>query len=154
MLEPLIGNFERLTTLLEQERQALKKRDPVELEEASRQVEIVLNDIRQLDGARQAICLQIGKSLGVGEAALNLQELDRALGGGTGLLEYRQRLRTRIEEAERSNRENQATFRGVLVATEAMLRVLKEGAQGQVASYDRRGFRQTGPSYHFLSKQF
>ncbi|MBF0294367.1 MAG: flagellar protein FlgN [Magnetococcales bacterium] len=153
-LEPLIGCFERLKQLLERERHSLNARNPADLEESARQIDVLLNEIKQLDGARQAQCLRMGRELGVGELALNLQDLDRVLGGDTGLLAYRQRLRAAIDVAERFNRENQAIFRGVLVATEAMLRVLKAGAPGQTASYDRRGYRQAGPSYHFLSKQF
>ncbi|MEO5331036.1 MAG: flagellar protein FlgN [Magnetococcus sp. YQC-5] len=154
LLEPLIGCFERLLHLLEQERQALKTRNTLQMEEMARQIEEVLFEIKQLDKARQVHSTRMGQALGLAENAMNLKDLDQAMGGETGLLEFRHRLRTRIDEADRSNRENQAIFKGVLVATEALLRALKEGTQGPAASYDRRGFRQSGPGYHFLSKQF
>ncbi|MBF0428437.1 MAG: flagellar protein FlgN [Magnetococcales bacterium] len=154
LLEPLIGCFERLAILLEQERQALKKRHLPSLETSARQIEDVLNEIKHLDTSRQTLSMRMGKALGLSKEAMNLKELDEAMGGGTGLLEYRQRLRERIDQADRSNQENQAIFKGVLVATEAILRTLKESTQGPAASYNRRGFRQSGPGYHFLSKQF
>ncbi|MBF0272173.1 MAG: flagellar protein FlgN [Magnetococcales bacterium] len=154
LLEPLIGQFERLMPLLERERLALKARNPEELEMAARQVEEVLMEIRRMDLSRQAQSQRMGQALGLAKDAMNLKELDLAMGGNTGLLAYRQKLRDRIEQADRSNRENQAIFKGVLVATETMLRALKGSAQGQSTAYDRRGFRQSGPSYHFLSKQF
>ncbi|MBF0339568.1 MAG: flagellar protein FlgN [Magnetococcales bacterium] len=154
LLDPMVGLFERLLPLLEQERMVLKARNPDELEVTARQVEEVLVEIRRLDQARQSQSQRMGQALGLSADALNLKELDKAMGGNTGLLGYRQKLRERVEEADRSNRENQAIFRGVLIATETMLRALKGSAQGQSPAYDRRGFRQSGPSYHFLSKQF
>ncbi|MBF0627913.1 MAG: flagellar protein FlgN [Magnetococcales bacterium] len=154
LLDPLIGLFERLTPLLEQERIALKARNPDELELATRKVEEVLLEIKRLDRSRQAQSQKMGQALGLAGDAMNLKELDKAMGGNTGLLAYRERLRQRIEQADRSNRENQAIFKGVMVATETMLRALKGGMQGQSTAYDRRGFRQSGPGYHFLSKQF
>ncbi|MBF0212306.1 MAG: flagellar protein FlgN [Magnetococcales bacterium] len=154
LLEPLIGLFERLIPLLERERIALKARNPEELEVATRQVEEVLFEIKRLDVSRQAQSQRMGQALGLAGDAMNLKELDKAMGGNTGLLNYRQKLRERIETADRSNRENQAIFKGVLVATETMLRALKGSTQGQSIAYDRRGFRQSGPGYHFLSKQF
>lgn len=154
LLEPLIGSFERLIALLEKERQALKSRKPEELEGTSIVIDETLQEIKRLDAARQSLSMRMGHALGLAEDGMNLKELDQAMGGGTGLLEYRVRLQTVIADADRSNQENQAIFKGVLVATEALLRVLKEGPKGSAPSYDRRGFRQSGPGYHFLSKQF
>ncbi|NGZ06544.1 MAG: flagellar protein FlgN [Magnetococcales bacterium] len=154
LLDPLIALFERLLPLLEQERLALKSRNPEELELATRKVEELLLEIKRLDQARQTQSYRMGMALGLTGETMNLQELDKALGGKSGLLEYRHKLRTIVEQADRSNRENQAIFKGVLVATETMLRALKGSTQGQATSYDRRGFRQSGPGYHFLSKQF
>ncbi|GAB0056863.1 hypothetical protein SIID45300_01178 [Candidatus Magnetaquicoccaceae bacterium FCR-1] len=154
LLDPMIGLFERLLPLLEQERLALKERNPEQLEIATRRVEEVLVEIKRLDLSRQGQALRMAQALGLKDDEVNLKELDKAMGGNTGLLSYRQRLRDSIERAERSNRENQAIFKGVLVATETMLRALKGSTQGQTTAYDRRGFRQNGPGYHFLSKQF
>lgn len=156
LLEPMIGLFERLSPLLEQERIALKARNPEELELTARKIEEVLIEVKRLDRSRQAQSSRMGQALGIASEAMNLKELDKAMGGNTGLLPLRQKLKERIEIADRSNRENQAIFKGVMVATEAMLRALKGGMQGEPASaYDRRGFRQSGgPGYHFLSKQF
>ncbi len=154
LLEPLILCFEQLMNLLEQERQALKQRNPEELERTAWQIGEVLGEIKRLDGSRQIQSMRMGKALGIEESAINLQALDQAMGGESGLLPYRQRLQKSIEEADRSNRENQAIFKGVLVATETLLRALKEGKQGSAPSYDRRGLRQSGPGHHFLSRQF
>ncbi|MBF0454213.1 MAG: flagellar protein FlgN [Magnetococcales bacterium] len=153
VLDPLIRLFERLHPLLLKEREALNARKPEVLEGASESVRATLEEIYKTDQLRQRLTARLGALLGLGPDQLSLKHLNEALGGDSGLPSYRERLTQAIQKAEVLNRENQAIFAGVLSATESMLRVLKEGNQGPVSSYNRRGDRQPGANFHFLSRQ-
>ncbi|MBF0446701.1 MAG: flagellar protein FlgN [Magnetococcales bacterium] len=153
VIEPLIRLFEQLGPLLTQERSALRKRDPEVLEVASEKIRATLEEIYKTDQLRQRLTTRLGARVGLGPGKLSLKHLDEALGGRSGLIPIRERLTKAIGVAEGLNKENQAVFSGVLSATESMLRVLKEGTQGPVSSYNRRGNRQSGSDFHFLSRQ-
>lgn len=153
ILEPLIQLFDQLKGLLLQEQEMLRKRDAEALESLSRRIAEHLVGIRNTDQLRQRLTAQLGKRLGMRADGLNLQLLDDALGGGTGLQEVRQRLKLSIHQAEEVNRENKAIFKGVLAATESILHALKDGTKGPVSSYNRLGSRQVGARFNLLSKQ-
>lgn len=153
VLDPLVRLFERLQTLLLSERDALKTRKPDVLEEASENIRATLEEIYKTDKLRQRLTTRFGAHLGLGPDKLSLTHIDAALGGNSGLLNAREQLTIAIQKADGLNRENQAIFTGVLSATESLLRVLKEGTQGPISSYNRRGDRQSGNNFHFLSKQ-
>jgi flagellar biosynthesis/type III secretory pathway chaperone len=153
VLVPLVELFERLHPLLIKERDALNTRKPAVLEDSSEQIRSVLEEIYKTDQLRQRLTSRLGMSLGLGPDKLSLKHMDDALGGGSGLIALRERLTDAILKAEGLNKENQAIFTGVLTATESLLRILKEGTQGPVSSYNRLGNRQTGSKFHFLSKQ-
>lgn len=152
-LNPMIKQFERLPSLLLRERDALKTRKPELLEKASEEVRATLEEIYKTDQLRQRLTARLGGHLGLRPNKLSLLDLDAALGGRSGLLPLREKLTAAIEKAETLNRENQAIFVGVLSATESLLRILKEGKQGPVSSYNRLGNRQSRGEFHFLSKQ-
>jgi flagellar biosynthesis/type III secretory pathway chaperone len=153
VLEPLIGLFARLHPLLLRERDALNSRKPDVLEDASEEIRATLEEIYKTDQLRQRLTARLGAHLGLIPSQYSLTHMDKALGGGSGLLPFRERLTKAIEEADVLNRENQAIFTGVLTATESLLRILKEGTQGPISSYNRLGNRQLGGDFHFLSKQ-
>lgn len=153
VLEPLTQLFDQLQALLLQEQGMLRKRDVEALEAISKQIAEHLSGIRNTDRLRQRVTTQLGKRLGIQLEGLNLNVLDEALGGATGLKDVRKRLLSSIQKAEEINRENQAIFKGVLAATESILHALKDGTQGPVSSYDRRGSRQVGSRFNLLSKQ-
>jgi flagellar biosynthesis/type III secretory pathway chaperone len=153
VLEPLIGLFEKLCPLLIKEREALTTRKPEVLEKASEDIRATLEEIYKTDQLRQRLTTRLGAHLGLGSDQLSLIHMDKALGGRSGLVKSRESLTQAIQKAEGMNRENQATFTGVLTATESLLRILKEGTQGPISSYNRLGNRQTGTDFHFLSKQ-
>ena len=154
VLEPLIELFEILRPLLLEEREALSSRKPDVLEKASEKIRATLEEIYKTDKLRQRLTARLGAHLGLGAEQLNLKFMDEALGGGSGFIQYRERLTTAIHSAESLNQENQAVFTGVLTATESMLKILKESTQGPISSYNRLGNRQSAANFHFLSKQF
>ncbi len=153
VLEPLIQHFEALAPLLEEERAALRAREVEKIGSLSQRIAQTLVDIHKIDQERQELTLVLGGRLGLSRENLDLSALDRALGGDSGLLQVRERLRDAIGKAEAGNRENQAVYAGVMTATESLLRALKEGAQGPPSSYNRLGSRQATSRIHFLSKQ-
>jgi flagellar biosynthesis/type III secretory pathway chaperone len=153
VLEPLIGLFERLGPLLMKEREALNTRKPDVLEKASEAIRSTLEEIYKTDQLRQRLTTRLGTHFKLGADQLSLQHIDEALGGRSGFRTLRERLTTAIKSAEVLNKENQAVFTGVLTATESLLRILKEGTQGPISSYNRLGNRHSGGSFHFLSKQ-
>lgn len=153
VLEPLIQRFEALPPLLVQEREALRARDADGITAISGQIAQNLLAIRRIDQERQELTLILGGRLGLPRDDLNLESLDRALGGNSGLLEIRGRLQDRVARAEAENKENQAVYIGVMTATDSLLRALKDGAQGPASSYNRLGTRQGGARLHFLSRQ-
>ncbi|HIJ83495.1 MAG: hypothetical protein HW380_3421 [Magnetococcales bacterium] len=151
---PLIELYQKLSRLLDQERQSLEKRNPEQMESLAAEIGRVLEEIQVCDQLRQKITRQLGARLGLSGARLNLQSLDQSLGGGSGLLPLREQLKAEIDKAEKTNRHNQAVFKGVLTATDSMLRALKESTQGPAASYNRKGARNaSGAKFHFISKQ-
>lgn len=154
VLAPLVDLYRGLSRILEQERQALEQRKPDLLESLATQIGQILEEIHASDQIRQRLTRQMGARLGLSGDRLDLQSLDQALGGNTGLLPVREQLKAEIEKADTTNRHNQAVFNGVLTATESMLRALKESAQGPVASYNRKGARHaSGAAFHLISKQ-
>jgi flagellar biosynthesis/type III secretory pathway chaperone len=153
VLEPLSGLFEQLQPLLLRERDALNTRKPEVLEMASEEIRATLEKIYKTDQLRQRLTTRLGAHLGLGADSLSLKNIDERLGGRTGLIHFRERLTKAIQSAESLNRDNQAIFTGVLTATESLLRILKEGTQGPISSYNRLGNRQSGSNFHFLSKQ-
>ncbi|MBF0109828.1 MAG: flagellar protein FlgN [Magnetococcales bacterium] len=154
VVAPLVELYKNLTRLLEQERVALEQRNPEAMEHLALQIGRVLEEIQAGDRLRQKITRQLGAKLGLAGDRLNLMSLDQSLGGNTGLLTLRERLKTEIDKADKTNRHNQAAFKGVLAATESILRAVKESTQGPVASYNRRGGRHaSGSRFHFISKQ-
>lgn len=153
ILEPLIQMFGKLQTLLLQEQEMLRKRDVEGLESFSGQIAEHLTNIRKTDLLRQRLTIQLGKRLGMRPEGLNLDRLDEALGGGTGLQEARKQLKSSIQQAEATNLESQAVFKGVLAATESILHALKDGTKGPTSSYNRLGSRQVGSRFNLLSKQ-
>ena len=153
VLEPLTQLFDQLQVLLLQEQEMLRKRNAEALEALAKQIAERLAAIRNTDQLRQRLTTQLGKRLGMPSEGLNLEVLDKALGGDTGLLEVRKKLLASIQKAEGTNRENQAVFKGVLAATESILHALKDGTQGPVSSYNRHGSRKVGSRFNLLSKQ-
>ncbi len=153
VLEPLIELFVKLHPLMMRERDAMNSRKPDVLEQASQDIRSVLEEIYKTDQLRQRVTARLGSQMGLVPSKHSLKHMDEALGGGSGLLPLRERLTDVIKKAEELNRENQAIFTGVLTATESLLRILKEGTQGPISSYNRLGNRQTGGAFHFLSRQ-
>ncbi|MEO5362173.1 MAG: flagellar protein FlgN [Magnetococcus sp. DMHC-8] len=153
ILEPLVQQFTQLQSLLLQEQEVLRQRDIDTLESLSGQIGEQLARIRSIDQLRQRVTTQLGRRLGLKPDEWNLEALDKALGGNTGLQELRQRLRQSIHQADGVNRTNQAIFTGVLAATESVLSALQGGPSGATASYNRLGSRQTNARFHLLSKQ-
>ncbi len=151
---PLVELYRDLSRLLEQERVALEQRKPELMEHLAIQIGRILEEIQASDQLRQKITRQLGARFGLAGDRLNLMSLDQAMGGNTGLLPLREKLKSEIEKADQTNRHNQAVFKGVLAATESMLRAMKESTQGPVASYNRKGARHaSGSRFHFISKQ-
>lgn len=153
ILEPLIQMFDQLQTLLIQEQEMLRKRDVGALEALSKRIAEQLAGIRHADQLRQRMTNQLGRRLGMQPVGLNLDMLDKALGGGSGLADIRKKLLLSIQKAEEINQKNQAVFKGVLAATESILHALKDGTQGPLSSYNRLGSRQVGSRFNLLSKQ-
>ncbi|MBF0422196.1 MAG: flagellar protein FlgN [Magnetococcales bacterium] len=154
VIDPLVDLYKGLSQLLEQERAALDDRNPELLEKLAGQIGRKLEEIHATDQMRQKMTRQVGARFGLAGDRLNLKSLDQSMGGNTGLLEVRERLKGAMEKAEAINRHNQAVFKGVLAATESILKAVKESTQGPVASYNRRGGRHaSGARFHFISKQ-
>lgn len=153
ILEPLVQQFDGLQAFLHREQDAVRRRDTDALETLAGQIGEQLARIRALDQLRQRVTVQLGKRLGMVAEGLNLEVLDQALGGNTGLQDLRKRLRESIHKADALNRENQAIFTGVLAATESLLAALQGGASGATASYNRLGSRRTNSRFNLLSKQ-
>lgn len=153
ILKTLVAQFDQLLPIMNQEEEAIKGRDPDRIEQLARDIAKHLKEIRDTDQLRQRLTIQLGKRLGLQPDGLNIEKLDLALAGKSGLMALRIQLKESIHRSEEANRKNQAVFKGVLAATESMLRALKEGTQGPSSSYNRRGYRRSGSRFHLLSKQ-
>lgn len=154
VVDPLVVLYGGLAKLLEAERKALDDRHPELMESLAGQIGRVLEEIQAADQLRQKMTRQVGARFGLTGDLLNLKSLDQAMGGDTALLGLRERLKGAMDKADRINRHNQAVFKGVLTATESILKVVKESTQGPVASYNRKGGRHASAvSFHFISKQ-
>ncbi|MBF0141373.1 MAG: flagellar protein FlgN [Magnetococcales bacterium] len=154
VVDPLVSLYKGLAKLLEAERKALDDRNPDLMETLASQIGRVLEEIQAADHLRQKMTRQLGARFGLTGDHLNLKSLDQAMGGNTALLALRERLKGAMDKADSLNRHNQAVFKGVLAATESILRVVKESTQGPVASYNRKGGRHASANrFHFISKQ-
>ncbi|MBF0124257.1 MAG: flagellar protein FlgN [Magnetococcales bacterium] len=154
VLADLMSQFERLLQRLEEERQFIRARQVEEMGQSSVAVTEILEKIRQVDRQRQELTAKMARQLKMKAGEITLATLDRELGSNTGLTEDRQRLLTLITEADRSNRENQAILKGVMVATEVVIRAM--GGQGQPElSYNRLGSKKNvvGNINNLFSKQ-
>lgn len=153
ILVPLTHMFDQLQALLAHEQEMLQQRNVEALEKLAVDIGDYLNKIRDADQMRQRMTIQLGKRLGMRAEGLNLDVLDDAMGGGTGLREMRKQLKSSIQKADETNQRTQAVFKGVLAATESILHALKTDSRGPTASYNRLGSRQGGSRFNLLSKQ-
>ncbi|MBF0158852.1 MAG: flagellar protein FlgN [Magnetococcales bacterium] len=154
VLAHLVRQFERLLQQLEQERQFIRARQVEGMNQSSVTITETLEQIRQIDRQRQELTAQMARQLKMKAGTITLETLDHELGRHTGLAEDRQRLLAVIAEADRSNRENQAIFKGVMIATEVVIRAM--GGQGQPdLSYNRLGSKKSGAAHfnNLFSKQ-
>jgi flagellar biosynthesis/type III secretory pathway chaperone len=154
ILDQLIQVFDRLTILLEEERKALKDHDAAQIAQLSRQIDEAWKAVGQLDGVRQQHTTTLASQTGLvasPSAPITLEALAGVL-PSSRLPDLRQTLRERIATVDQHNRENQAIFRGVRFAIEALLRAYQESTSKQV-SYNRLGRRQTSGKVHLFSKQ-
>lgn len=152
LLQALATRFQELPPLFAAERERIKTRDVAGMGESAQRIEGVLGAIRELDAQRLAITTQLAASAGLSDDQVGLTELDRALGGRTGLIPLRDRLRQLIQQADRLNQENQAVLRGVAEATEAILEIFRRSTN-QGVGYTRQGVQSRGERYTFFSKQ-
>ncbi|MBF0135572.1 MAG: flagellar protein FlgN [Magnetococcus sp. DMHC-1] len=152
VLESLVLQFDKLQEMLHTERDLIRKREADKIYALSEEIGTVLASIREMDEQRQEIIRVLAQSLGITPEGLDLTTLDRELGSRTGLLPLRDRLRAAILLADQTNKENQAAFKGVLNAMEAILKAMGEG--NRAIFYNRIGGRQTTESFHSrFSKQ-
>ncbi|MBF0152652.1 MAG: flagellar export chaperone FlgN [Magnetococcales bacterium] len=152
VLDGLILHFDRLQAMLQTERELIRKREADKIYKLSEEVGTLLASIREMDERRQEVIQGMAGALGVASEGLDLTTLDRELGGKSGLLPLRDRLREAIYVADQTNKENQAAFKGVLNAMEAILKAMGEG--NRAIFYNRIGGRQTTGSFQSrFSKQ-
>ncbi|MBF0424939.1 MAG: flagellar export chaperone FlgN [Magnetococcales bacterium] len=152
VLDALVLRFEQLQLMLQRERELIRKREADKIYALSEEIGTLLASIREVDTRRQEIIRDMARALAVDAEGLDLSTLDRALGGKSGLLSLRDRLREAIYTADQTNKENQAAFKGVLNAMEAILKAMGEG--NRAIFYNRIGGRQmTGSFQSRFSKQ-
>ncbi|MBF0177888.1 MAG: flagellar export chaperone FlgN [Magnetococcales bacterium] len=152
VLESLVLYFEQLHALLQKERELIRKREADRIYALSGEIGTLLATVRTVDAQRQEIIQGMAQALNIPAEGLDLSTLDRELGGQSNLLPLRDRLREAIYVADQTNKENQAAFKGVLNAMEAILKAMGEG--NRAIFYNRIGGRQTTGSFHSrFSKQ-
>ncbi|OSM02399.1 flagellar protein FlgN [Magnetofaba australis] len=153
IVETLIDRFEKLHELLLAEREALRNRDAEALESANASVRESLEEISRIDQRRQRLTIDMAHVLGLSGGVPSMGDLARKLGEKSGFMALREQLRTAIDAAQKANRENQAAFRGVQTATEAVMEVIRSGGTPQTSGYGRTGAKATAGAFHTFSKQ-
>ncbi|MEO5368421.1 MAG: flagellar protein FlgN [Magnetococcus sp. WYHC-3] len=153
VLEPLCQRFEGLHALFQEERGMLTARRADDLEAMAQRIRAELEEVARLEKRRRQLVEVIAARLKLTSKQPTLLELDQALGGGSGLPEWRARLLDRVERAEKVNRDNLAAFKGVMSANEAVMGVLTGSRKESL--YNRHGYRQQGISggYSLFSRQ-
>ncbi|MBF0311203.1 MAG: flagellar protein FlgN [Magnetococcales bacterium] len=155
LLTDLTGRFEALRELMLVERGFLMKRRTQEVEETSRRIRDLLEEIRQEEARRQELVADLGQSLGLPGPTLTLKELVEALGETARKLDLpkcREKLKEAILQADEANKANKAVLRGIQAATQAVLGVLTEGTAKPVA-YTRTGSHKAGNGLNLFSRQ-
>ncbi|MBF0625051.1 MAG: flagellar protein FlgN [Magnetococcales bacterium] len=150
ILQRLIVEFEGLQELLRQERTLIKERKTDAITAIAGRIDAALEQVRTVDTQRQGLTHQLARAMKLPPERRRLKDLDAALGGQGGLLALRDRLREVIGTADRLNRENQAAFKGVLGAMEALLHAVNGPADRSI-SYNRLGGREANRG---LSRMF
>ncbi|MBF0609700.1 MAG: flagellar export chaperone FlgN [Magnetococcales bacterium] len=151
-LEGMIRQFKDLANLLLQERQFVKERKTAELETISRLIHLSLEGIHDSEESRLALIQRLAAKNGLTSPTVSLADLDKAMGGDSGLLPLRDELKKTILQTDKLNKENQAIIKGVEQATEAILAIFKKSAQtGE--SYNRLGGRRAGSALNLYSRK-
>ncbi|MBF0369503.1 MAG: flagellar protein FlgN [Magnetococcales bacterium] len=153
ILSQMIQRFEGLIALSEREREAIRQREPEKVEAASAEIAGVLKEIGRINSERQRLTLGLADGLGLPKKELDLLKVDAATGGRYGLKELRTKLQDAISRADQANKENKAILNGVLMATESVIKALKDGTRDSSIAYDRLGQRQASSGYNLFSKQ-
>ncbi|MEO5377468.1 MAG: flagellar protein FlgN [Magnetococcus sp. DMHC-6] len=152
-LQHLMAQFENLLILFNQEKEAILQRNSIILKNITTQINQALTHIREADQNRQQLSHALALALNINSEELTLAHIDQALGGNTGLIQIRLRLRELIQQANKLNKENQAILNGVLMATETVIQAVKNSTRNAGASYNRLGHRQAGNPFHLFSRQ-
>ena len=150
ILTQLVGDYQAILPLFQEERRLLDARDAAGIEASAHRVKRTLDGLQKRDAFRQELTLKMGGDLGIPEDQLSLKTIDKALGGGTGLLDLREALRGATGELIRVNNENRAILDGLKAATEEIMGNVKKGVRPK--TYNRKGYQTGAAGGSLLSK--
>jgi hypothetical protein len=144
ILAEQLREFALLLDQLAEERGYIRARQIEAMTELTASIMQRLDRIRRIDRRRQELTVTLTRQLGLSPEHVTLELLDQALGGQSGLAEDRQQMLAVIDQADRANRENRAITKGMLIATDVVIRAVSQGAQQgkEAIAYDRLGGRK------------